>query len=273
MLSKLITNVFLFGLLGNAAFINAQDTAITKHQVYGYRDGLAMYYDVEAPLESNGKGIILVVSGGMVSGTDNLNIVKPFWKVFLDEGYTLFQLYHPAHPTYRIPDAYEALKLGIADIKTNSLKFGVDRNRLGLFGVSTGGFLALLLSMSIDPSERSFADIEAVIALMPPVDVQDPAFDLELFGARLLDFDPALYSVMSPINHVSSDDPPVLLIHGTNDQAVSFERNSVRMKAELDKAGVDSRLVAVDAGHETFREPHLSNVHAEMVAWFNRYLN
>ncbi len=269
---KLSTALLTLTILLLPGVSQTQDTAITRHQVYGHRDGMAMYYDVEAPLERNGRGIILIVSGGMVSGEDNLNIIKPFWEVLLEQGYTLFQLYHPAHPTYRIPVAFESLKLGVEHIKRNSLKFGVDRNRLGMLGVSTGGYLALLLSLTGNAAERSFADIDAVVALMAPIDVEDPAFDLELFGARILDFDSALYTELSPVNHVSADDPPTLLIHGRRDEAVNFERNSLRMQGLLDQAGVENLLLALDAGHEVFPQPELSQTHAAIIDWYRRYL-
>ncbi len=270
-------NKFAIGLLTvigllRSAWAWSQETAITAHQVYGYKDGMAMYYDVEAPLEPNGKGIILIVSGGFVSGEDNLNIIRPFWKVLLEEGYTLFQLYHPAHPTYRIPTAFEALQSGIEHIKINSLKFGVDRNRLGLFGVSSGGFWSLLLGMSVDPEQRQYSDISAVVAMMPLIDINDPAFDTSLFGARFLDFDPALYDEVSPVNYVSADDPPVLLIHGTRDEAVDFQRNSLRMKGLLDEIGVENSLLEIDAGHEVFPEPHLSETHEAIIDWYRKHL-
>lgn len=271
-MKKSLSLIVMINSLLCSTMLLAQDTAVTKHQVYGYRDGMAMYYDVEAPLESNGKGIILIVSGGMVSGADSLNIIEPFWEVLLREGYTLFQIYHPAHPTYRIPDAYDALVLGVEHIKTNSLRFGIDRNRLGMFGVSTGGYLALLLSMAVDPEQRTYSDISAVVALMPLIDVEDPDFDTSLFGARYLDFDPSLYKAVSPINHVSSDDPPTLLIHGNRDAAVNFERNSLRMHQLLDEAGVENRLIEFDAGHEVFRGSQLSETHSAILEWYSKYL-
>lgn len=233
---------------------------------------MAMYYDVEVPANSNGLGIVLVVSGGYVSGEDNLTISKPFWNVLLRSGYTLFQIYHPAHPTYRIPDAFNALKLGFQHIKENSESFGVDSKRLGIFGVSTGGHLALLLSMSVEPADRTERDFKAVVAMMAPVDVRDISPDAELFGARFLDFDPALIPVVSPVDYVSGDDPPTLLINGTQDQTINFEQNGVRMHSLLDKAGVESRLLAVDADHEIYPEPLLSETHVAILDWYEKHL-
>tara|TARA_R110002073_G_scaffold60507_1_gene152124 strand:- start:507 stop:1325 length:819 start_codon:yes stop_codon:yes gene_type:complete len=264
------SSLLIFGLISQYAF--SQDTDITRHQVYGHRDGMAMYYDVEKPIESNGLGIVLVVSGGFVSGEDVLTTNKPFWSVLLENGFTLFQIYHPAHPKYRIPDAFEALKTGIAHIQENSHKFGVNSERLGIFGTSTGGHLALLLAMSVEPDMRSVDDFKAVVAMMPIVDIRDTLPDEELFGARFLDFDPQLIPMVSPVDYVSSDDPPTLLIHGTRDRAVNYQKNSLRMRSLLDAARVENRLLPVDADHEIFPQPLLGEAHQAILEWFNQHL-
>lgn len=262
--------LIVFLTIGNN--LQAQDNEVLAHQIYGHRDGMAMFYDVEIPVEPNGLGIVLVVSGGFVSGPDNLNITKPFWEVLLKNGYTLFQIYHPAMPKYRIPDAFDALKLGVQHIQDNSANFGVDNERLGIIGVSTGGHLALLLSMAVVPSERAPDDFKAVVALMPLVDIRDTSPEEELFGARFLDFDSELVPTVSPVDYVSPDDPPTLLIHGTKDQAVDFEKNSLRMQSLLSEAGVQNRLISVDAGHEVFSEPLLGTTHSAILEWFGQHL-
>jgi len=262
----------MFILLAWSSGAFAQNTRIIHDQIYGHRDGMAMYYDVEIPANPNGLGIIFVVSGGFVSGADNLNISRPFWTILLDAGYTLFEIYHPAMPTYRIPDAYNALQTGIQHIQEHSANFGVDNKRLGIFGIGSGGHLALLLGLSVNPEERTATDIKAIVALMPIVDVRNVDPDESLFGASHMDFDPELIPIVSPVDYVSPDDPPTLLIHGTQDQAVDFEQNSLRMQSLLDQNHVVNRLVQFDAGHEVFPQPYLDQMHAAILEWFELYL-
>ena len=250
----------------------SQQSEIIRHQIYGYRDGMAMYYDVEVPGNPNGLGIVLIVSGGFVSGEANLTISRPYWSILLDEGYTLFEIYHPAMPTYRIPDAFDALQQGVNHIQENSQIFNVDNERLGVLGISSGGLLALLLGMAIDPEKRSVVDFNAIVAIMPIVDVRNIDPDETLFGARQLDFDPDLVPLVSPVDHVSPDDPPTLLVHGTRDQAVNFEQNSLRMEKLLKEFNIENRLMAVDAGHEIFPQPQLDQTHSAIVSWFEDHL-
>ena len=262
----------LFMALSFVGQVSAQASEIDRHNVYGHKDGMAMYYDVEVPSSPNGLGVVFIVSGGFLSGADNLNIARPFWEVLLEHGYTLFQIYHPGMPTYRVPDAVEALRTGIQHIKDNSESFGVDPERLGVLGISSGGHLALQLSMEIEPGKRRDNDFKAVIAIMPITDLGNIPPEAELFGARLLDFDPELIPVLSPVNHVTPDDPPILIVHGTKDQAVNFEANSVKLDAMLKEAGVESKLLALDARHEVFYEQLMSETHTAMLDWLQKHL-
>jgi dipeptidyl aminopeptidase/acylaminoacyl peptidase len=62
----------------------------------------------------------------------------------------------------------------------------------------------------------------------------------------------------SPITYVSADDPPFLVVHGTEDPTVPFNQ-SERLAAELGKAGVDATFVRVEGGgHGGFRSAELS---------------
>ncbi len=262
----------IFLVLSCVGQVSAQASEIDRHNVYGHKDGMAMYYDVEVPSSPNGLGVVFVVSGGFLSGADNLNIARPFWEVLLEHGYTLFQIYHPGMPTFRIPDAVEALRIGIQHIKDNSESFGVDPERLGILGISSGGHLALQLSMEIEPVKRTDSDFKAAIAIMPITDLGTIPPEAELFGARLLDFDPEVIPVLSPVNHVTPDDPPILIVHGTRDQAVNFEANSVKLAAMLKEAGVESKLLALDAGHEVFSDQLMSETHAAMLDWLQKHL-
>ena len=59
----------------------------------------------------------------------------------------------------------------------------------------------------------------------------------------------ALASEASPINHVSGDDAPFLVVHGTADPLVHLDQAS-RFVDALKRAGVEAELVEVEgAGH------------------------
>jgi acetyl esterase/lipase len=118
-------------------------------------------------------------------------------------------------------------------------EYAADPNRLYLMGHSAGAHLAALVTL--DP--RYFAaggqppSIAGVIGLSGPydflplkeADVQD------MFGP------PQHYPQSQPINFVRSDAPPMLLIHGRDDETVR-PKNSINFAASLQAAGVPATL-------------------------------
>ncbi len=61
----------------------------------------------------------------------------------------------------------------------------------------------------------------------------------------------------SPVTYVSADDPPFLIVHGTDDLTVPFNQ-SERLEAGLRAAGVDATLIRIEGGgHGGFRTPAL----------------
>src|SRR5262249_57644381 len=74
---------------------------------------------------------------------------------------------------------------------------------------------------------------------------------------------------ISPIAHVSPDDPPTLIIHGNEDRLVPLQQ-SERIVEEFKKAGVETNLVIKKgAGHGW---PGLDKDLIELSNWFDRDL-
>jgi dipeptidyl aminopeptidase/acylaminoacyl peptidase len=71
----------------------------------------------------------------------------------------------------------------------------------------------------------------------------------------------------SPINYVSADDAPFLLVHDDVDRSVPFQQSET-MEAALRKAGVPVKLVRVEGGDHGPTFPGVTNppdYKAEMV--------
>jgi dipeptidyl aminopeptidase/acylaminoacyl peptidase len=74
---------------------------------------------------------------------------------------------------------------------------------------------------------------------------------------------------ISPVFHVSSDDPPTLIIHGDQDRLVPLQQ-SERIVEKLRKAGVDTNLVIKKgAGHGWFG---MEKDETQLIDWFDKYL-
>jgi acetyl esterase/lipase len=133
-------------------------------------------------------------------------------------------------------DAAQAALWAVA----HTCDLGGDLQRVYLMGHSAGAHMAALLSL--DP--RFFAAagqrvprIAGVIGLSGPYDFLplDSAVDQDMFGP------PADYSLSQPINFVRSGAPPMLLVHGLDDETVR-PKNSRNLAAALRACGVPVAL-------------------------------
>jgi len=264
-------------LLLLSTIAHAQDNGTIADVVYGHKAGMALTFDVFVPEAPNGAGILFMVSGGWVSRWSPTEQARENWEYLLRRGFTVFTVRHGSSPRFKVPEAHADVKLALRYISLHDGDFGVDRNRLGVFGGSAGGHLSLMLGLDTDDGDptaedeilRGAAKPAAVVAYFPPVDLRPLVGPSERFPA--LDFPDSLAASISPILFVSQDDPPVLLIHGDADQLVPI-RNSEVMYAALREAGVTTEFIAIPHAGHGFRGDDSERARAALVEWFEKYL-
>ena len=255
---------------------------IDRNVVYGHKDGLAMTMDVYRPVESaNGAALLFVVSGGWRSSWSPPERVLPFFTPLLEAGYTVFRVRHGSSPRYGIPDAYSDVTQAVRFVRSNAAEFGVDPERLAAMGNSAGGHLALLLGTrgengmaSGDPLEQISSRIAAVIALVPPTDLTVAVWESpdSLPGYRrfpALDLSMELAAEHSPLEHVTPDDAPSLIIIGGADELVP-PFHGERMASAFKRENVPHELIVFpEAGHDL---GDWERVHEESIRWLNTHL-
>lgn len=262
----------------------AGDVSIRGDVVYGHKAGMALTFDVIQPENPNGAGILYMVSGGWVSfwippqGLVRAERSTPNWfEVLIDHGYTIFVVRHGSSPYFKVPDAVADVRRAVRFIRLHAADFNVDPNRLGVFGASAGGHLSLMLGtasdtgnpQSADPVERVSNRVQAVVAIFPPTRI-DEFFKLkEQFPA--LDFPVEKADSVSPLLHVSSDDPPTLLIHGDKDELVPIDQ-SERIEAAFRNAKVPTELMVVPGAGHSFNQKEQIQAQNRMLEWFNTHL-
>lgn len=253
--------------------------------IYGHRDGMALTYDVFKPKKPNGALVVNMVSAGWRSSWGPPEERQARYQWLIDKGFTVVALYHSSAPRFQVPDAVTDIRLGLRHIKLHAAEYGADPERIGVWGASAGGHLALVGGVMADdgdraavtPLERASNRVKAVVAYFPPTDLDTLLRDRPKGGA--LAFDDSLRAAVSPIHFVDDGDPPTLIISGGADKGVPISQSET-MKAALDKAGVENRLkVFPDAGHDFYvkGDPAKTDAYATeamttMVAWFERHL-
>jgi acetyl esterase/lipase len=271
-----------------AAQVMAQAQAETiPDVVYGHKDGLAMTFDVIKPkANANGAAVIFMVSGGWVSNYRPPQQAATQFKDLLDKGFTLIAVRHGSSPKYLIPEIVSDVRRAVRFIRYNAKQWGVDPNRLGVFGGSAGGHLALVLGTASDDGDPNAKEdfmkesdrVASVVAYFPPVDLRPLARGLNppptggtLDRFPALNFEKEKAADYSPIVHVSADDPPTLLIHGDKDSLVPVNNSKVIHEA-FQKNNVKTQLIIIEGAEHGFRGEDAKRASAAMVAWFEQTL-
>lgn len=279
---KLISRALILALLlGLCTSTVRAEPDVVPDVVYGHKDGMALTFDVFKPQDANGAGVLFMVSGGWVSKWYPPPLMMRFVKPLVDGGFTVFTVRHGSSPKYKIPEIVEDVRRSVRFIRSRAEEFGVDSDRLGVFGGSAGGHLTLMLATASDPGNEEAADeiervsdrIAAVVAYYPPTDlrglVNEPPNESKRFPA--LNFEPAKAVDYSPIAHVSPDDPPTLLIHGDQDDLVPLE-HSTNMLETLKEHNIACNLVIIEGAGHGFQGDDQQRASEALVNWFQEHL-
>jgi dipeptidyl aminopeptidase/acylaminoacyl peptidase len=126
----------------------------------------------------------------------------------------------------------------------------VDGDRIGVFGLSYGGFLTLQ-ALTVDPTLwRAGVDVAGVVDWA----TYGAGYTTPRLGTPVEN--PDIYRISAPIRHMENLRRPLLVLHGTNDRNVPF-RDSLRVIDVLEKAGKDFEMGVYPGEIHFFRRAHV----------------
>ena len=286
-LLALITAATGDGLYGQDVSSTTPAAKITPDLVYGHKDGLALTMDLYEPDGTpNGAGVLFMVSGGWYSVWAPPEKTRPMLEPFLKEGFKVIAVRHGSSPRYTIPEAVHDVQQAVRFVRRNAERFGVDAERLGVFGMSAGGHLSLMLGTTGDDGTADAPDdslekipsrVAAVVAFVPPTDLRVAVWEAPESLPAYRNF-PALNLEMqkaeqnSPLVHVTPDDAPALVVMGGDDQLVPPRHGEWIDKAFHEQKVTSKLIIVPHAGHNLGSVQDQQQAFAEAVAWFKTYL-
>lgn len=273
---------------------SAEKHRVERNVVYGMYSGLALLLDVYHPDESNGYGIVFVSGSGFGGplGWDATPLKesgqeKVYAVPLADTGYTVFVVNHRVTPRFQYAAQIEDVQRAVRFARHHAERFGINKDRVGAVGGSSGGTLVSMLGTldgdgipdDPDPVMRESAKVQSVVARAPLVRVLRVRRGNPYVGIYSSRYGPNSIEARRlreafPLNYVSPDDPPFLLIHGDADKAVPYEQSEI-MRDALRKAGVEVRLLKIPGGGHGPTFPGATNPPdyiGATIGWLDRHL-
>ncbi len=166
---------------------------------------------------------------------------------------------HPA----QVNDCLRAIQF----VRQQAEQWNIDPGRLGVTGGSAGGHLSAYVALcddaavadADDPIERQSSRVACAVSFAGPTDWSllesirhdHPAYR-QLIGYKpgtpAAELDAEKIKSVSPISFASEDDPPLMQVHGDQDDIVPIEHARM-LHEKLESLGVESPLVVIPGGN------------------------
>ena len=213
-----------------------------------YREGSVREWVLDLAMRKNYTGkprpaIIVIHGGGWLEG-DKSSFSTPRNRPpgniidFATLGFVAASLNYRLSKEAPFPAALHDCKCAVRWLRANAEKYRIDPALIGAWGNSAGGHLALMLGM-VDknanlegdgPYQEYSSAVQAVVSDSGPIDLlyqyehnQVKSAIGQFLGGAPSGARVAAYQLASPINHISPQTPPLMLIYGGADTQVGVE--------------------------------------------------
>jgi acetyl esterase/lipase len=214
---------------------DAMDKDVRKLADIPYADGKRMKLDVYQPAELSGPApVVMFIYGGAWRAGDKFEY-EFAGRAFAAAGYVTVIADYRLYPEVKYPDFLEDNARAIKWIEDNIAEFGGDTSRFFLAGHSAGAYNAMMLAL-----DRSFVrEFGVTMPVLAVAGISGPYnfYPFEYGEVRETFGDAANPEGTQPINLVTADTPPIMLLSGTGDPIVRIQ-NSTALAEKLRAQGI-----------------------------------
>lgn len=277
----------------------APSVTTEKDIVYATAGGEKLMLDIARPSKPGPHPVLVGFHGGAWKYGSRKDLSRPVGtlldfgatgprsliETIAESGYVVVSVGYRLAPAHKWPAPLEDAKTAIRFLRANATKYDIDPEQVGAFGFSAGGHIVSLLGTvgkdagfegTLYPEQSSA--VKCVVDYFGPTDMTlyteavgiEKAYMVPFLGAKFAD-KPDLYKQASPINYVSKDASPFLIVHGTADLIVPII-HSERFLDKLNDAKVPARMISVKGkGHGWEGQPAI-DCRNESIKFFDGYL-
>ena len=243
------------------------------------------------PVSQRFSPVIVYIHGGGLLWGSREDMKAEQIELYNHAGFNVFSIDYRLAPETKLQEIKADIEAALSWLENEGVKeFEYDAEKIAVIGGSAGGYLALLTGTFKKKPQAivsfyGYGDITGDWATKPSPHYQTMTsvpkeLAKMLVSDKVITVGPiqkryAIYmyarqngvwieeisglnnkeelSQYCPINLVSADYPPTLLLHGTMDEDVPYEQ-SVLMSEALTKAGVENKLITIPNGKHVFDE-------------------
>jgi len=259
---------------------------VEKKIEYGKGGDVSLKLDLYSPKQiSTAVPGVLFIHGGSWKGGSR-EIYHSYCVQFAKRGYVAATVSYRLVGVAPFPAAVEDVKCAIRWMRANAKRLGVDPDHLAAVGASAGGHLATMAAYSSDVAELEgnggHADVssrvQTVVDFYGPVDLttdfaRDKGPILAFMSGKRIDDARKQYELASPLTHVTADDPPTLVFHGTIDRVVPIHQSEM-LVSRLKEVGVACEYDPIEGWPHAMDAAAGVNAHcvAKMFEFFDEHL-
>ena len=272
--SFLFITLFFIACKKEEAFINQPLAEQTMTNVsYGPDPAQKMDIYLPANRTTTDTKIFIMIHGGAWSSGDKteLNDYIPVFKQRLSN-YAIFNINYRLAVlpgTNLFPAQENDVKTAFDFIMGKAGDYKFNPAKLAVLGASAGGHLALLQSY-----KNSTPKVKALVDMFGPTDMvtlYNTSTPLAQAGLQSLlagtpITNPSLYQTSSPIQYVTAQSPPTLILHGGVDPLVPIAQSNA-LKTKLQAMGASVQMVTYPLEGHGWTGPSLNDTYDKITAF------
>ena len=225
--------------------------------IYCAPEGLPQKMDIYYPASGGPWPVLLYIHGGSWMEGDKAEGAG--WRGLNDAGYLVVPVNYRMAAEGKFPVMIEDLKCAVRYLRAHAAEYNLDPGRMGALGASAGAHLVALLGTADESAGWDTGDYTEQSSGVQAVVSQSGIYDFTTdvpsgigtpvyyaFGALPGQESPKMLAA-SPVTYVDADDPPFLILHGTQDGVLPVAQAEM-MHAQLTEVGVSSTLLIVENG-------------------------
>ena len=273
--------------VGLAAELVVPETVVFERDIeYSNPDNQHLQLNLARPRTITGRlpAVLFIHGGGFRAGTrDGYNAlcVK-----FAERGFVAATVAYRLAPKHQFPAQVHDVKAAVRWLRANAGKYQIDPVRIGVTGGSAGGHLAQFLGVTTGVKEfegdggnaAESSGVTCVVNQYGPSDFTksygksvDAAEVLPLFLGGNLETARQRHIVSSPLNWVTPNAVPTLILHGTEDKYVAYEQ-AVWMRDRLQSSGVEVELITFESAGHGFKGADAEKAEQATFSFFEKHL-